>query len=50
MKYTIVDWCYNRCFGYVEFESFDDADEYLSDYLGAAYEVDREEYEIIELE
>lgn len=49
MKYIIIDWASNGCFDGVEFDSFDDAEAWLSEVLNLsnAYETDRQEYEIV---
>lgn len=46
-KWHIVDWTNKICFGGQQFDSFEDAEEFLSTQLGDKYEADREEYEII---
>jgi hypothetical protein len=46
MTYLIQDWTGKVCFLGEEFNSFDDAEEFLSKELGADYETDRQEYEI----
>jgi len=46
-KWIIQDWAGNVCFGGKDFNSFDDAEEWLSVKLGDEYETDREEYEIV---
>lgn len=47
-KFYIQDWAGNACFHGREFESFDDAEEFLSERLGNSYETDREEYDIVQ--
>jgi hypothetical protein len=42
--WIIKDWAGNVCFRGVEFDSFDDGEEYLSIKLGDEYETDRGEY------
>ena len=44
----ILDWLSNAPFQDKEFKDFDDAEEYLTDYLGKNYDESREDYEIIE--
>lgn len=44
--YIIQDWVGNVCFEGREFESFEDAEEFLSELLGDKYETDRQEYHI----
>jgi hypothetical protein len=46
MKHIILDWAGNVCFNAVEFDTFDDAEAWLSEKLGDSYETDREEYYI----
>jgi hypothetical protein len=45
-KYIIIDWTSNVCFGAKEFDSFDDAEAFLSETLGDDYESDRQDYYI----
>lgn len=45
----IRDWANNLCFGGIRFESFDDAEAWLSEKLDDNYETDRQEYYITEL-
>lgn len=47
-KFLIQDWAGNICFHGREFESFDDAEEFLCERLDDAYETDREEYYIVQ--
>ncbi len=47
MKYIIYDWCCNDVFNSKSFKTFDDAEMYLSEFLGDNYDTDRQEYEII---
>jgi hypothetical protein len=44
--YYIYDWAGNLKFDGKQFETEDDAESFLCDQLGDAYESDREEYEI----
>lgn len=46
-KFLIVDWCYNVCFSGKTFDTFDDAESFLSETLASDYEADRCEYEIL---
>lgn len=46
--WIIEDWAGNVKFGGKTFKSFEDAEEYLSIFLGDKYETDREEYEIVQ--
>lgn len=46
MKYTIIDWTSKVCFNGQEFETFDDAESFLSETLGDDYELDRCEFYI----
>jgi len=50
-KYEIRDWA-NNLMKYKDraniFDSFDEAEDFLSDYLGDNYETDRQEYYIVE--
>lgn len=50
--YSIYDWAMNeiRIGKYVNFDSFDDAEEVLSEFLGDNYEEDRGEYYILNLD
>lgn len=45
-KFVIIDWASNVCFQGTEFNSFDEAEEFLSERLGNNYETDRGEYYI----
>jgi hypothetical protein len=47
--YIIKDWADNRPFGEQQFSSFEEAEEYLSEYLGDSYDTDRQEYYITEV-
>lgn len=48
-KWAVKDWAGNEMdFG--EFDSFDDAEAFLSEKLGDDYETDRQEYEIVQVE
>lgn len=47
MKFIIQDWAGNICFHAREFDSFDDAEEFLCEKLDGDYETDREEYYIM---
>lgn len=47
--FIIEDWAGNICFKGQEFNTFDDAEDFLSEKLGDEYETDRQEYEIVEL-
>lgn len=44
--FIIKDWAFNICFSSKEFDSFDDAEEFLSNFLGDNYDEDRGEYHI----
>jgi hypothetical protein len=46
-KWHIIDWAGNVKFDGKEFNSFDDAEEFLCTKLGDSYETDRQEYEVI---
>ncbi len=46
--FVIYDWAGNHTFQTESFETFDDADEFLSEHLGDTYEVERGEYVIDE--
>lgn len=46
MTFIIQDWTGRVCFDGREFASFDDAEDFLSEKLGDAYETDRGEYYI----
>jgi hypothetical protein len=52
MMYQIQDWT-GRIMQYSdsnnEFETFDDAEGFLSEFLGDNYDTDRQEYEIVEV-
>ena len=48
LPWIIKDWAGNLCFHDKEFNSFNDAEEYLSEYLGDNYDEDRSEYYIVE--
>ena len=53
MKYTILDWMSNDVFRGKTFPSFDDAEEYLSNFFDRSnmdYEEWRQEYYIEEIE
>lgn len=50
MEYRIVDWVNNEMFAGKLFDSFDDAECYLSEFLGDEYDEDRGEYYIVENE
>lgn len=45
-RFHILDWAGNVKFNGRDFSSFDDAEDFLSDFLGEAYENDRQEYTI----
>lgn len=47
-NYIIVDWTSTVIFNKKKFKSFDDAEEFLSEFLGDKYETDRQEYYIEE--
>lgn len=47
-KWIIIDWMSNICFNGVEFDSFDDGEEFLCEELGDNYEIDRQEYYVVE--
>lgn len=44
--WVILDWAGNYVFRGKEFNNFDDAEQYLSEFLGDDYDADRGEYEI----
>lgn len=44
--YIIIDWACNRIFPDKDFNSFDEAEEFLSIYLNNSYDNDRGEYDI----
>lgn len=46
MRFIIIDWMSNVCFGGISFDSFDDAEDWLTEKLGDDYETDRQEYYI----
>ncbi len=48
MKFIIQDWAGNVCFNGVKFKDFDDAEAFLDEKLGDAYETDRGEYYIVQ--
>lgn len=48
MKYIIKDWAGNLM-NFGSFDSWDDAEEFLSIRLGDDYETDRQEYYILEM-
>jgi hypothetical protein len=52
MKFIIIDWAGNQCFQGEEFESFDEASDFLSDKFGhlsdKKYEEEIGEYSIVE--
>lgn len=48
MEWIIQDWAGNTCF-MDTFNTFEDAEEFLSDFLGDSYDTDRQEYYIIDL-
>lgn len=45
-KFFIQDWAGNRLEAHGTFETWDDAEEALTEFLGDAYETDRGEYVI----
>jgi len=47
-KWHIIDWAGNSVFGGDTFDSFDDAEEFLSVKLGDDYETDRGEYDVVQ--
>ena len=47
-KFIIKDWASNVCFEEKEFETFYDAEDFLSEKLGDDYEEDRGEYYIVD--
>jgi len=49
-KFMIFDWTGSLKFDGKGFNSFESAEEYLSEYLGDTYETDRQEYEIMRAE
>lgn len=51
--YNIIDWAGNDCFDGKTFKTFDDAEEFLSEFFddeGLDYDEERGEYEITEIE
>lgn len=49
-KWMIKDWAGNDLtYHHGLFDSFEDAEEHLDDWLGPHYETDRGEYEIVEV-
>lgn len=48
-RFIIMDWAGNKLDYHGWFETFDDAEEHLSEFLGDAYEEDRGEYVISEV-
>lgn len=46
--WTIKDWANNECFNSEEFNTFDNAEDFLLMELGQDYEDDRQEYYISE--
>lgn len=48
--WIIKDWIGNICFKGQKFDSFNDAEEFLCEKLDEDYELDRQEYEITEVE
>ena len=46
--FIIYDWANNDVFSGKLFDSFDIAEEYLTEFLGDIYEIDRQEYSIEE--
>lgn len=44
--FVIYDWAGNVKFHGTQFDSFDDAEEFLSEYLDDRYDDDRQEFEI----
>ncbi len=47
--FVIYDWAGNVKFHGAQFDSFDDAEEFLSAYLDDRYDDDRQEFEIMQL-
>jgi hypothetical protein len=47
-SWYIVDWANNHIFGNMNWKSFDDAEEFLCEFLDDNYETDRQEYYILE--
>lgn len=45
--WVILDWASNDVFRGKTFKNFDDAEEFLSEFLGDTYETDRQEFEIV---
>ena len=45
MNWVIEDWTGKDVFG-LEFDSFESAEAYLSEFLNGTYDTDRQEYEI----
>ncbi len=50
MRFLILDWAGNDVFRGKQFDSFDDAEDFLSEFLDEDYEADRQEYEITEVQ
>lgn len=48
--WIIKDWAGNVMFDAREWENFDDAEAFLSEFLGDNYKTDRQEYEIVRVE
>lgn len=46
MRWIILDWAGNDVFSGRLFKSFEDGEEFLSEFLGDKYEEDRQEYYI----
>lgn len=49
-KWMIIDWANNEIFKGKLFDSFEDAEDFLSEFLGDSYEENRGEYYIIRKE
>jgi hypothetical protein len=47
-EYRIFDWAGNLRFPDRDFETFEDGESFLAEYLGDDYETDRQEYYITE--
>lgn len=46
MNFVIYDWAGNKLWAHGVFKTLDDAEMHLSEFLGDAYETDRQEYSI----
>jgi hypothetical protein len=48
-RFKIIDWAGNDLTAHGTFTDWEDAEEYLSTFLGEAYDSDRGEYYIVEV-